>query len=172
MDDFTLLYNISRMLINKDKYVAIGKEPKLLTRIISSLKLIAKENEGKEFLALQKQVLRNIIVERYKKTETTNNRVQLLLADLEKEIASYEIMNIFIFTCEHILAPLQQAIENIPSNDREYTLNIAKAYLDVEGKHGLADVISLWDYLGVKGCLNAERSEIIRAFATRTSFVN
>jgi hypothetical protein len=92
--------------------------------------------------------------------------VQLLLADLEKEIASQEIMNVFILTCEHILVPLQRAIENIPSNDREYTLNIAKAYLDVEGKHGLADVISLWDDLGVKGCLNAERSEIIRAFAT------
>jgi hypothetical protein len=98
--------------------------------------------------------------------ETTNIRVQLLLTDLEKEIMSQEIMDVFILTCEHILIPLQQAIENIPSNDREYTLNIAKAYLDVEGKHGLADVISLWDDLGVKGCLNAERTEIVRAFAT------
>jgi hypothetical protein len=159
-------YWFSRMLINNDKYVAIGKEPKLLTRITSSLKLVAKENEGKEFLMLQKQVLCNIITERYKKTETTNIRVQLLLADLEKEIISQEIMNVFILTCEHILVPLQQAIKNIPSNDREYTLNIAKAYLDVEGKHGLADVVSLWDDLGVKGCLNAERTEIIRAFAT------
>jgi hypothetical protein len=125
---------------------------------------IAKEQS--HILALQKQVLRNIITERYRKTETTNIRVHLLLADLEKEIISQEIMNVFILTCENILIPLQQAIENIPSNDREYTLNIAKAYLDVEGKHGLADVISLWDDLGVKGCLNAERTEIIRAFAT------
>jgi hypothetical protein len=154
------------MLINKDKYVAIGKEPKLLTRITSSLKLVADENKGKDFLSLQKQVLRNIIEERYCKTETTNIRVQLLLSDLNKEIITPETMNVFILTCENILVPLQQAIANIPSNDREYTLNIAKAYLDVEGKHGLADVISLWDDLGIKGCLNAERTEVIRAFAT------
>jgi hypothetical protein len=154
------------MLINKDKYVAIGKEPNLLTRITSSLKLVANDNKGKEYLSIQKQVLRNIIEERYRRTNSTNIRVQLLLTDLEKEITSQNIMNVFILTCEHILVPLQQAIANIPSNDRKYTLNIAKAYLDVEGKHGLADVISLWDDLGVKGCLNAERTEIVRSFTT------
>ncbi|MDR2491778.1 MAG: hypothetical protein LBD20_10300 [Spirochaetaceae bacterium] len=159
-------YWFSRMLINKDKYVAIGKEPNLLTRITSSLKLVANDNKGKEYLSIQKQVLRNIIEERYRRTNSTNIRVQLLLTDLEKEITSQNIMNVFILTCEHILVPLQQAIANIPSNDRKYTLNIAKAYLDVEGKHGLADVISLWDDLGVKGCLNAERTEIVRSFTT------
>jgi hypothetical protein len=154
------------MLINKDKYVAIGKEPKLLTSITSSLRVIADENKGKNILPLQKQVLRNIIEKRYGKTETANIRVQNLLTDLDREIVTPEIMNIFILTCEHILVPLQQAISNIPSTDREYTLNIAKAYLDVEGRAGLADVISLWDDLGVRGCLNAERTEIVRAFAT------
>lgn len=83
MNEVDLLCEIFQMLINKDKYVAIGKDAKLLTRITSSLKFVAKENEGKEFLALQKQVLRNVITERYSKTETTNIRVQLLLADLE-----------------------------------------------------------------------------------------
>jgi hypothetical protein len=160
-----LAYWFSRMLINKDKYVTIGKEPKLLTRITSSLKVVAAENKGKDILLLQKQILRNIIEERYNKTESTSIRVQHLLSDLDKEISTTEIMNVFIITCEHILVPLQQAISNIPSNDKEYTLNIAKAYLDVEGRNGLADVISLWDDLGVRGCLNAERTEIIRAFA-------
>jgi hypothetical protein len=158
-------YWFSRMLINKDKYIAIGKDPALLNRITSSIRLVACENKGKDVLALQKQILKNIIRERYSKTEAANIRVQLLLNDLDKEITSQDIMNVFVFTCEYILIPLQQAISNIPSNDREYTLNIAKAYLDVEGQHGLADVIALWDDLGVKGCLNVERTEIIRAFA-------
>jgi len=159
-------YWFSRMLINGDKYVAIGKEPKLLTLITSSLNLVANENKGKTYLSLQKQVLRNIIEERYSKSKTKNPNVQLLLADLEKEIITQEIMDVFILTCDHILVPLQQAIANIPNDDREFTLNIAKAYLDDKGKEGLIDVISLWDDLGVKGCLNAERTEIIRAFAT------
>jgi hypothetical protein len=156
-----------KMLLDNQRYIAIGRVPKLLVFLTSSMRCIAQiEKCENNILSLQKQVLRNIIEERYRKTDTTNIRVQLLLSDLNKEITTPETMNIFILTCENILVTLQQAIANIPSNDRDYTLNIAKAYLDVEGKHGLADVILLWDDLGIKGCLNAERAEIIRAFAT------
>ena len=49
------------MLINNDKYIAIGKEPKLLSTLTSSLRLVAKESKGKGTLSLQKQTLRNII---------------------------------------------------------------------------------------------------------------
>jgi len=75
-------------------------------------------------------------------------------------------MEVFILTCENIMIPLHQAISNIPSNDREFTLSIAKSYLDIQGEKGLATVISLWDDLGEKGCLTTERTEIVRAFAT------
>ena len=159
------VYWFSRMLINGDKYVAIGKEPKLLTKITSSLALVATENKGESYLSLQKQVLRNIIEERFCKSNAKNAKVQHLLADLENEIVSQEIMNVFILTCDHVMVPLQQAIANIPNDDKDFTLNISKAYLDNKGKQGLEDVITLWDDLGIKGCLNAERNEIIRAFA-------
>lgn len=55
------------MLINNDKYIAVGKEPKLLSTLTSSLRLVAKESKGKDALNLQKQTLRNIVEERYKK---------------------------------------------------------------------------------------------------------
>jgi hypothetical protein len=151
------------MLINKDKYVAIGKEPKLLAQITSSLQLVAKENKSEDVLLLQKQVLQNIIKNRYSKTKSYG--VQNLLSDLDKEITTPELMNAFILTCDYILIPLQQSISNIPSNDNKYTLNIANAYLEIKGDEGLADVITLWDELGLKGCLDAERIEVVRAFA-------
>jgi hypothetical protein len=154
------------MLINRDKYTTIGNEPKLLTIISSSLKLTEEENAGKDTLTLQKQVLKNIIENRYKKTRSMDQRVQRLLLDLDKEITSPELMDVFITTCENIMVPLQQAISNIPNDDREFTVNIAKSYLDVRGDDGLAAIISLWDDLGVKGCLTAERTELIRAFST------
>jgi hypothetical protein len=154
------------MLINNDKYVAIGKEPKLLLTLASSLRLIAKESKGKDTLNLQKQTLRNIIEERYKKTSSRDNRVKRMLDELDEEIATLEDMDVFILTCENIMLPLHQAITNIPSDDKEFTLNIAKSYLDVQGEEGLATVISLWDDLGVKGCLTAERTEIVRTFTT------
>lgn len=160
------VYWFSRMLINNDKYVAVGKEPKLLATIAGSLRLIAKESKGGKTLELQKQTLRNIITERYRKSISRDNRVQRLLNDLDEEIDTTEDMNVFVLTCENIMLPLQQAISNIPSDDKEFTLNIAKSYLDIQGKNGLATVISLWDDLGVKGCLTAERTEIVRAFTT------
>lgn len=160
------VYWFSRMLINNDKYVAIGKEPKLLSTIASSLRLVAKESKGKNTLDLQKQTLRNIIEERYKKTSSRENRVQRMLNELDEEIRTLEDMEVFILTCENIMLPLHQAISNIPSSDREFTESIAKSYLDVQGEEGLATVINLWDDLGVKGCLTAERTEIIRAFTT------
>lgn len=160
------VYWFSRMLINNDKYVAIGKEPKLLSTLASSLRLIAKESKGKNTLSLQKQTLRNIIEDRYQKTSSKNNRVQRMLTELEEEIRTLGDMEVFILTCENIMLPLHQAIANIPSDDKEFTLNIAKSYLDIQGEEGLATVISLWDDLGVKGCLTAERTEIVRAFTT------
>ncbi|NCB84421.1 MAG: hypothetical protein EOM44_07980 [Bacteroidia bacterium] len=115
---------------------------------------------------MQKQTLRNIIEERYKKTASRDHRVQRMLAELDEEINTIDDMEVFILTCENIMLPLQQAISNIPSDDREFTLNIAKSYLDIQGEEGLATVITLWDDLGVKGCLTAERTEIVRAFTT------
>lgn len=160
------VYWFSRMLINNDKYIAVGKEPKLLSTLASSLRLVAKESKGKDTLNLQKQTLRNIIEERYKKTVSRDNRVQRLLSELDEEINTLDDMEVFILTCENIMLPLQQAISNIPSDDKEFTLSIAKSYLDIQGEEGLATVITLWDDLGVKGCLTAERTEIVRAFTT------
>jgi hypothetical protein len=160
-------YWFSRMLINKDKYVALGKENKLLATIASSLRLIAKTNNNPtDIIALQKQTLRNLVEERYKKTASTNDRVRTLLRELDEMIKTVDDMNVFILTCENIMLPLNDAIANIPSDDKEFTVSIAKSYLDIQGEKGLATVINLWDDLGVKGCLTAERTEITRAFTT------
>ncbi len=152
------------MLINNDKYVAIGKEPRLLSSLTGSLRVIAKESKGNDILRLQKQTLRNIIEERFKNTSSKDIRVQRMLAELDEEIKTVSDMEVFILTCENIMLPLHQAITNIPNNDKEFTLSIAKSYLDIQGEQGLATVISLWDDLGVKCCLTIERTEIVRAF--------
>jgi hypothetical protein len=157
------------MIISNDKYVAIGKESKLLITITSSLRLIAKDNRNrpeKSIIELQFKILRNILEERYKRAKSVQIRLERLITDLEKEIVTLDEMEVFILTCESAMIPLNQAIENIPSDDKKFTEAIAKSYLDVEGEKGLATVINLWDDLGVRGCLTAERIEIVKAFTT------
>lgn len=168
------VYWFLRMIISNDKYVAIGKESKLLTKITSSLRIIAKDNRSKPeqlIIQLQFKTLRNILEERYKRATSVHARLERLIIDLEKEIISLKDMEVFILTCESAMIPLNQAIENIPSDDKKFTEAIAKSYLDIEGEKGLATVINLWDDLGVRGCLTAERTEIIKAFTTLRVFL-
>ena len=158
-------YWYARMLINTDKYGAVGKDNKVLANLSGSLRLIAKENpEPTETLELQKKAIENILISKFSKAKARLPRIGKLIVDLNKEIKTQEDMQVFILTCESIMVPINQAIAIIPSNDKEFTESIAKTYLDTQGEKGLATVVNLWDDLGVKGCLTVERTEIVRAF--------
>ena len=163
------VYWFARMLINNDKYGGIGKDNKLLMAISGSLRLILNDNINKteeEILTLQKQSLNNILLNRFKNAKSRYARIKKLIEDINKNINDLDEMKVFILTCENILIPINQAIKNIPNDDKEFTLSIAKTYLDIEGEKGLATVVNLWDDLGIKGSLTAERTEIIRIFST------
>lgn len=95
------VYWFLRIIINNDKYVAFGKESKLLLKISSSLRLIATDNRNKpesEILLLQFNTLKNILEERYKNAKSIHDRLKRLLQDLEKEIDSLFDMEVFIHT--------------------------------------------------------------------------
>jgi hypothetical protein len=62
------------------------------------------------------------------------------------------------------MVPIESSLKNIPSDDLQFTEFKAKQYLDTYGDKGLSTIVLLWDDLGVEGCLDAERSEVIRLF--------
>jgi hypothetical protein len=162
-------YWFARDLINNDKYGGVGKDSQLLATIASSLRMIRQERAAtseEELLELQKQTLANTLTNRFRRAPAMQGRVTALVTDLNEKIRNNRDMEVFILTCESIMIPINQAISNIPSDDREFAEAIARSYLDVQGEAGLATVIKLWDDLGVKGCLTAERTEVIRAFTT------
>ena len=167
------VYWFARMLINTDKYGGVGKDNKLLSTLTSSLRIIAKESKSENhILKLQKQALKNILLDRFKNATSRLKRIQKLIKDLENEILTTKDMEVFILTCENVMLPINQALENIPSDDKQFTLSIAKSYLDIQKEKGLSTVIGLWDDLGVKGSLTAERIELIKAFATLKVILN
>lgn len=167
------VYWFSRMLINSDKYGGVGRENKLLAKIASSLKIMDRDIQNPiDKLSYQKQTLSNILISHFAKAKSRLHRVEQLVADLKEDIKTPEDMQVFIMTCESIMIPINNAIANMPNDDKEFTLSIAKTYLDKKGEEGLATVINLWDDLGVRGCLTAERAEIVKAFAILRILLN
>lgn len=162
------VYWFSRMLINTDKYGGVGKDNKLLSTLAASLRLVAEENKkfsSKKILTSQKEIIKKILLKKHENAFSKIPRIQKLIVDLNKEINDLEDMAVFVLTCEHVMLPINQAIENIPSDDREFSEVLAQTYLKAKGERGLSTVITLWDDLGVKGCLTVERTEIVKAFS-------
>lgn len=159
-------YWFARMLISSDKYGGIGKNSKLLLNITAQCRSVL-ENESlseDERVSVCKNIIENSLTKAYQNAKTKIGRVRLFIEDLSQKIKTLEDVKVFILTSESIMVPINNALETIPSNDREFAEQTAEAYLNTLGTKGLATVINLWDDLGTEGSLNAERVAVVREF--------
>lgn len=160
-------YWFARMMISGDKYGAIGKDSKFLAELCAALQNVL-DNTGidpEPKLDLAIRTIRNLFEKRFTRKTAKTERINLFLNDLIVELTSVEDVAVFILTARSLMIQINTALDRIPSNDLDYTQSLAKAYLDQMGQNGLANVINLWDDAGVKGCLNAERAEVVHGFA-------
>lgn len=159
-------YWYARMLINGDKYGAVGCDSKLLAELSLALRKVYEDSQlsDEQKVALSHSIIKQLITKRFEKAKARIARTELFCIDIEEKIQKPIDIIVFIVTCENILIPINNAMTGIPSNDREYTVATAKAYLDQLGDDALATVVRFWDDAGVEGCLNAERSAILREF--------
>ena len=70
----------------------------------------------------------------------------------------------FLRVYEIIVAPINRAIALVPSDDKRFCSAAAKNILDTFGEEKIAVLIATWDDLGVKGCLDAERTLVVEEF--------
>lgn len=159
-------YWFARMLISNDKYGALGKNNELLLQITSQCRMILDDGQtsGTEKIKICNDAVRNTCVSTFKRAKTKKERVELFCADLAEKFQSVEDVKVFILTAESIMIPINNALQTIPSNDREFAQATAEAYLNSLGMKGLSTVINLWDDLGTEGSLNAERASVVREF--------
>lgn len=159
-------YWFARMLINNDKYGAVGKENKLMLEICICLRKILEDRTNTDdiTISLSKAIIKQLFDIRFEKPTAKSARINLFYNDLTDKLETRNDIAVFILTVENIIVPINKAMEDIPSNDRQYTETIAKAYLDELEEKALATVINLWDDVGVEGCLNAERVAVVREF--------
>ena len=164
---FKNIYWFSRYLLNTDQFGALGKakEIQLLNTVTLLEKLLAQDNfSAEDKLILLKNTLANEIKSMTAAGTKTYNLSLNLINQLEQDIKTVDDVIIFCVTMKYVVAPINRAISLVPSDDKIFCETAAKNILDTFGEEKVGQVISTWDNLGVKGCLDAERALIVEEF--------
>lgn len=159
-------YWFARMLLSTDQYGAIGKKENFISTLVGKLESILDCNalSNDEKLA----VCHNTLIKEIKNSARSGTKVAVttenLAIALDNEIKSIDDIIVFIITVRYIVLPTNAALRRVPSDDAIFCRETAQSILDTLGKTQVGKAISVWDTLGVRGCLDAERTEVLHEF--------
>lgn len=165
---FKNIYWFARHLLNTDQYGALGKakETQLLTTVSVIENIMTQpEMTDDEKLLVCKNTLSNEISGMVKQGTKSAGLALNLVDTLDQEIKTLEDVVIFCITMKYVVAPINQAILTVPSDDVKFCKTAATNILDALGEERAGLVIETWDNLGVRGCLDAERTVVVEAFS-------
>ena len=160
-------YWFARMLLNGDKYAAVGsKKERQMLELATKLEAILaqKSLSDEEKVRICKRTIKKVLSELYRPTVKGYPLALNLADDINTEFNSVDDIVVFILSMRYIVAPMNFAISLVPSNDIEFCRETAQDILDELGERGIGKVIATWDTLGVKGCLDVERSLVVAEF--------
>lgn len=160
------VYWLARMFIASDKYGGVGNDRKTMLEIASTVRAIRNSlgQEREETLVpVLTEAVRHILLKRWERTKK-KPAVEALCDELTNRLLSLEDFEVLAFTCEHVLIPILDSLDAIPSSDQAFSESVIQAMLQTRGEQALPTVINLWDDLGSYGCMTAERTEIVQRF--------
>ena len=169
------VYWFARMLLSGDKYGGVGKiKEKQLLELSSQLEIVLGRNvlTVNEKLVVCKEMILKTITSLFKQTAKGYALAELLASDISDSIASADDIVVFIVSVKYIVAPMNAAMALVPSSDAEFCRTTAKSILDSLGETSVGKVISTWDDLGVKGCLDVERNLVVSEFTKLRTNLN
>ena len=151
-------YWFARMLLNTDQYGAIGKKEDFLYTLVGKLESIldctALSNDEK--LAVCHETLLKEIRNSARPSTKAFGTAENFAIALDNEIKSLSDIIVFVITVRYIVLPANAALRRVPSDDAIFCRETAQSILDTLGKPQVGKAISVWDTLGVRGCLDAE----------------
>lgn len=160
------VYWFARMLLNTDQYGALGKKEELMTLLVSELEAIIEQPHLSD--QEKKDICLNILNKRVHSFAREGSKLSALyenfIETVEEEVKTVTDLIVLIVTIKYVVQPANKALDNVPNNDREFCHKTAKNILDTLGKEKIGTVIAVWDNLGVRGCLDVERREIVHEF--------
>lgn len=172
---FRNVYWFARYLIDTDKYGGIGKtKEKELLVIADNIESILKSSnlsEEDKICSAKTYLFEEIRSFSNKETKRAS-LYENFIARMHEDLFSIDDIITFCITIKYIISPINHAIERIPSNDKEFSLAFANSILNKQGETKVGIVISIWDELGTRGCLNTERKEIVESYCSLTEKMN
>lgn len=164
---FKNIYWFARHLLNTDQYGALGhsKEKQLLD-VVSILEnlMVQPGMTDEERLSVCKTTLSSEIEGMVRPGTKTAGLALNFIDTLDKEIKTLEDIVIFCITMKYVVSPINQSIATVPSNDVDFCEKAVTHILDTLGEEKAGLVIETWDNMGVKGCLDAERTVVVESF--------
>lgn len=161
------VYWFSRMLISSDEYGGIGTDSKTMLAVSSAIKTVLAAHAGEddeETIQILSETVRNVFLHGRREGTAKYRQLQKLCDDIYSRVTSVHDYQVFGFTCEKVMVPINQALNQIPNDDKIFVESIANAILEQQGVKGLANLINILDGIGSKGCLTVEREQIVEAF--------
>jgi hypothetical protein len=161
------VYWLARMFVNSDQYGGIARGTQFVEELAAAVERALQRSAmlpEAEALPVLQGAVRDLLLRRRTGT-STYKAVERLCEDLAARLITREHFKALALTLRHVIAPVNRALEQIPSDDRVYAERLATELLQQKGEAGVKDVMILWDTLGAQGCLAAERVQVVRAFA-------
>lgn len=161
------VYWFSRMLLNTDQYAGVGKDSPRVQRIGESVEEYLASVNGFEDSVVLKDIhscIREGLLLGRKEGSKVRDCVTALATEIERQVVSLMDAKVFAFTCQRVIPLANEAVESVPSNDREFTETAGRSILEDQGSKGLKIVINQWDEIGVKACLDSERSHVLKVY--------
>lgn len=162
------IYWFARYLMNTDQYGALGKckETKLM-ELVSLLENLTVQHgmTDEEKLCVLKNTLYQGILDLANEGTKVYKLAYNLAELLSEEIKTIEDVVIFCITMKYVVSPINHALSIVPSDDKEFCRKSANSILDNLGEKKAGLVISTWDTLGIKGCLDVERTVVVDEFS-------
>lgn len=159
-------YWFARMLLNTDQYAAIGKKEKVMGEILSRVSPVLQNsglNNDEKFIVCKDMIFDTLISSSRQGTKTYT-AIEALNDHLNQMFISLDDLIVFITTIRYIILPSNASLARVPSDDTQFCRDTAGSILNTLGKTAVGKAISVWDTMGVRGCLDVERTEIIHEF--------
>jgi len=111
-----------------------------------------------------KRIILNFLGQLHRPGTQAASKVEKLVDRLDQLITSLEDLLVLKFTIDHVIIPTNELLQRVPSSDKEAAEELIRVYLEEEGEEGLRDVILMWDRVGQRWCMEAERVLIVAGF--------